>query len=554
MALCSHLADGLGFCRHAGTDLTFGSLCGSMEVLESRVLDAKQIATLKWLSRGLAIDTNTAERLLSDFVQARPGGDVCALFQVHGEREDGSRVCKLVPAEQIEAAKAQLVRSSVHVHSVHPARALSVEAAFRVDHNVLQHDTFDTMRKLRLIQSPDIKAVTTDQVRATSSMSGIANAETKSAATRKSMSADPVLIQNAGDPKSAPAGLTDVQARKAPVKSASFFSKYNSKGASKGTAAPPVKPESTAVNPKPAEDACPAADSDSDGEVIVKRRTLNQQAATLKPASMPASVASSTVASPSEQPEKASDRGPPTKAASAPAKPMSVQSAVSRQQSALLSRMFEDDDADDQEQEQLKKPAEVPAAAQQESNSSKADWSTTGPAKTAKHIQVLSDSDEDEDCSRGQAMDAAEQPEPSKPMVDESCVTDADMQVDEPQVHDAQPRRVRKRRRVKRSKTFMDGKYMKTVDVSDWESYSEDETVHQPPAHRKMPLAPKAAPPKPSGLDTASSSLETDGDHDTAGDASGMQPAAKSSASKGKRKGGPAEGQKTLFSFFGKKP
>jgi DNA polymerase delta subunit 3 len=38
-------------------------------------------------------------------------------------------------------------------------------------------------------------------------------------------------------------------------------------------------------------------------------------------------------------------------------------------------------------------------------------------------------------------------------------------------------RRVRKRRKIVRSKTFMDGKYMVTKDVEEWESYSEDETV-----------------------------------------------------------------------------
>jgi chemotaxis protein histidine kinase CheA len=44
----------------------------------------------------------------------------------------------------------------------------------------------------------------------------------------------------------------------------------------------------------------------------------------------------------------------------------------------------------------------------------------------------------------------------------------------EPQM---ETRRIRKKRKVKKTLTFMQGKYMTTKDVEEWESYSEDESV-----------------------------------------------------------------------------
>jgi DNA polymerase delta subunit 3 len=46
-----------------------------------------------------------------------------------------------------------------------------------------------------------------------------------------------------------------------------------------------------------------------------------------------------------------------------------------------------------------------------------------------------------------------------------------------PTAQEMETRRVRKKRKIVRSKTFMEGKYMVTKDVEEWESYSEDETV-----------------------------------------------------------------------------
>jgi DNA polymerase delta subunit 3 len=53
----------------------------------------------------------------------------------------------------------------------------------------------------------------------------------------------------------------------------------------------------------------------------------------------------------------------------------------------------------------------------------------------------------------------------------------------EPQQVVSQPKRVRKRRKVYKTVTYMDGKYMKTKDETDWESYSDNEA---PPPKRVM--------------------------------------------------------------------
>ncbi|KAJ3323656.1 hypothetical protein HDV06_001386 [Boothiomyces sp. JEL0866] len=56
-------------------------------------------------------------------------------------------------------------------------------------------------------------------------------------------------------------------------------------------------------------------------------------------------------------------------------------------------------------------------------------------------------------------------------------------------------KRIRKRRKITRSETFMDGKYMKTRDVEEWESYDEEMEVVAP-AEKKQPLPEKDKPKK----------------------------------------------------------
>lgn len=47
-----------------------------------------------------------------------------------------------------------------------------------------------------------------------------------------------------------------------------------------------------------------------------------------------------------------------------------------------------------------------------------------------------------------------------------------DMEVD---IHAEPAKKIRKRRKIKKTVTYMDGKYMKTKDETDWESYSESD-------------------------------------------------------------------------------
>ncbi|KAJ3215036.1 hypothetical protein HDU67_000925 [Dinochytrium kinnereticum] len=101
-------------------------------------------------------------------------------------------------------------------------------------------------------------------------------------------------------------------------------------------------------------------------------------------------------------------------------------------------------------------------------------------------------------------------------------------------------KRVRRRRKVTKKESRVVGKYLRTVDVEGWESYSEDEVI----VIRKKPFV-KAAPTsdeKPQSKDESQS----------------MNAASSTAAEKSEKKGpkaakSKAAGQKTLMSFFGKK-
>jgi hypothetical protein len=66
------------------------------------------------------------------------------------------------------------------------------------------------------------------------------------------------------------------------------------------------------------------------------------------------------------------------------------------------------------------------------------------------------------------------------------------------------PKKVRKRRKIHKTVNVMEGKYMKTMDVSEWESYSDDESaapvrkiakqmtlIQQPKSKKNSKTAPK---------------------------------------------------------------
>lgn len=64
---------------------------------------------------------------------------------------------------------------------------------------------------------------------------------------------------------------------------------------------------------------------------------------------------------------------------------------------------------------------------------------------------------------------------------------------------DQQPKRIRKRRKIRRTVTYMEGKYMKTKDETDWESYSDDEKEANKniPAHKQISNNQKSNNSKP---------------------------------------------------------
>nr|KAJ3421259.1 hypothetical protein HK105_004092 [Polyrhizophydium stewartii] len=100
-------------------------------VLEARVLDERQTASFKWLSRRLAVTANAAKLMLSDFVRSKPAADLCVLFHVQGERADGSMACLLVAQDRLEDCTLTLPKN--------------FDAVLRLDMSINSQDTFEVL-------------------------------------------------------------------------------------------------------------------------------------------------------------------------------------------------------------------------------------------------------------------------------------------------------------------------------------------------------------------------------------------------------------------------
>eukprot|EP00842_Homolaphlyctis_polyrhiza_P006911 jgi/Hompol1/809/HPOL_004513-RA len=225
---------------------------------------------------------------------------------------------------------------------------------------------------------------------------------------------------------------------------------------------------------------------------------------------------------------------------SQPAKPKPVHTAVvapvtakSKEQSKQIAKLFEDDDDDDEMQN---------AAPVHVSKPSTADSSKPRVAR------VLSDSETEAEPETEPKDIITDAPMPAAP---QSAVSQQD------DTSHVEPQRARKRRRVRKTKTVQDGKYIKTVDYSDWESYSEDDGATIPKHEPKTGTTHKSTTSKQHPSRVAHDShpiaqLSSDADHDI------EQPKSAKSASAAagkasKKSGGAPEKQKTLLSFFNKK-
>ncbi|KAJ3203391.1 hypothetical protein HDU82_006618, partial [Entophlyctis luteolus] len=122
-----------------------------------------------------------------------------------------------------------------------------------------------------------------------------------------------------------------------------------------------------------------------------------------------------------------------------------------------------------------------------------------------------------------------------QPMVLEE--TKADQLLQQPDIEFTKAR-IRRRRKIKKQITVAEGKYMLTRDVSDWESYSEDEDV---PVRKSLPknIGPSVPLDAPLSIEPAEANLQT----------KKSSPTKLNSKSKsGKKNAG--QGQTLISSFF----
>ncbi|KAI8853018.1 DNA polymerase subunit Cdc27, partial [Chytridium lagenaria] len=156
--------------------------------------------------------------------------------------------------------------------------------------------------------------------------------------------------------------------------------------------------------------------------------------------------------------------------------------------------------------------------------------------------KLFDDDDEDSSTPMEDAQDNEKSP-PEDEVVDLTDGMDPNQYIEVKDNNDIEKviKRVRKRRKVIKSVSRLVGKSLRTVDVEDWESYSEDEEV----VVRKTPLAP-IGPPADNTLQKNRAENPAKSLPITPADP--LEKKTKTSKSRA-----PAQGQKTLMSFFGKK-
>ncbi|KAL2918400.1 TFIIH/NER complex ATP-dependent 5'-3' DNA helicase subunit [Polyrhizophydium stewartii] len=429
-------------------------------VLEARVLDERQTASFKWLSRRLAVTANAAKLMLSDFVRSKPAADLCVLFHVQGERADGSMACLLVAQDRLEAGGQERgglpPTPAIELPDCTLTLPKNFDAVLRLDMSINSQDTFEVLNASRAIRCPDITVV--PKIRSTKPPSKPAAPSASSQlASAKSHSADSATIKSSLFAKTAPkpSGKRDAPAKV--TGRSTFFDKFK-------------------------------ADMPSDGPISSDQRDPSEPVSEMDSGEKPSAVVSSPIRPHSPMLPDPGKKARTSTVAKPAAAPVFAPSKKSLEQSQAISMLFDDDDT-------LAGPSKAKERTQKQ------------PRKLKRDLSGMHEGNDD------LAFGAA---------------------------HGSEAKRVRKRRKVKRTKTVMEGKYMKTIDVSDWESYSEEEIPR--PALRQT--LHKSAHPTPHAADAQPSTTETDAADDADGDAKGK-------GGKGKKK--LDNNQRTLFNFFGKK-
>ncbi|KAH9244831.1 hypothetical protein BSLG_006522 [Batrachochytrium salamandrivorans] len=442
-----------------------------LQILTARVLDDRKTASYKWLSRHLSVNVDTAKRMLYEFVRTKLPGEVNALYYVQGERIDGSIHCTAVSEARLEEIQNTLVHWSTHVLSVQPGKVPDIDALVRVDLLIARQDTIEITRLCGTIQNADIHSITANDSNKKNNRAIGAKVPSTSNFNTKSHSADSALLTPSASSRKPQVALqVSKSAGKIASTPTSFFA---SRGNSKGSDAPasnllnkatlPVK-ASTVVQPKDSETATSNTTSGTSSDY----------------------VASGDVKS-----------GPPSILSHQPKPKLTpLEHAKSKQQSQQISQMF-DDDGDSETQlsdnsESLDKKRYKPDDTQDNSQPTTSSPKRIDPPKRKIHtVAILSDS-EPLDVSVQKSVDDDKESDSKLTSHLPHMTSEGEMQADSEDVKMDEKRRVRKHRKIRVTKRVMVGKYMKTVDVSEVESHSEDELEAAKPSCPKGVQQPKS--------------------------------------------------------------
>ncbi|KAJ3299555.1 hypothetical protein HK104_008441 [Borealophlyctis nickersoniae] len=508
--------------------------------------------------------------MLYDFLQTPRPDKLHASYYLQGEPIKGEGlIVDVVAEEDLEEAKRQFKRYSIHVYSVEPCRPKDSNAHFMVDFAVAKNDTFEKLkycpnasilcsldccllhsskeigRTYRIVQNPAVKWIPKGQ--RGRSVEGVSSSERAKAPAKPAASAKPdekeevdqISKESAGTPKkqtsvggpSKSKGKSDSKADVAAKRKASFFDGHAKK--------PPVASKTT--------------DEPKQREPVESPKQPPKKANTAKRTGVPIGRS-----------QTASDR------------------AKSAKQEAELASLFDDDDGIELSDRVSNEDLDIPDG---DGNDSEEEM------KRMRHLAqaAATNGDGDDDEEKDEVEKQSESPKEAEPIEinDDGANGNGNdpMEVDEGGGQ-METRRVRKRRRVKKTRHVMKGKYMReysvfggiqdlrkkrrlnfvqlplwpeTEDYTDWESFSEDEPIRQPPPKKQKVAAAPQPPasgrtgddaPAPKGR-AQKPGAAVGGGAGTKGGGAGGGAATKKGGKGGK---GQAQGQKSLLSFFGKKP
>ncbi|KAI8803551.1 DNA polymerase subunit Cdc27 [Cladochytrium replicatum] len=432
------------------------------DLLDSMVHGEGAVVSYKMLARKMQVDVNAAKGLLEKYLALPPNKKTYATYFIQGsprydeemsespDQDQNQRVrtatlCQIVGESRLEDIKREYESFTVHIYSVEPAEIHDGNVFAASDFQLCENDTFDTIKSCRIIQNDDINYILRGRHVTSKPENQTVPAPAFGKPSVKS-SAAPEVAESAGRSE----GLTESSRTASSSKSTTAKSaKQDSKLSaffSKGGQTPAVSKMAQSKADTP---AVPSQFSKQENSSSFS----NQQTSSNVPEKKQTTTKSSEPL-PLVQPRRT-----PSASATEKQKGKVEQAKIS---SELESRLFDEDEVDGESQPQDEEQAVVSMDIDSESVDKQPN-ETTSEAQNA-------------------------QPTQSAP---------------------PNRRRVRKRRKVSKRVSYMDGKYLKTKTEDAWESYSESED--------DVPAAPSPNPafaPIGSKL-TRSESVKSVPDHDS---------------------------------------